>query len=152
VLPHPANGERLIGFKQPLNLNSLALKPSVGRTMWFGLKWTTMAPAHLHGALRILGLLCSHSAERTKERSRNWCNKGENDTILKLFRLSYFHPSAATESARKDKACIRTLSNHTWKAGVKAFWHWVTQGPPQALRSKELEVRHKFTKKQSDLI
>jgi len=39
----------------------------------------------------------------------------------------------------------------SWKAGVKDFWHWVAQGRPQAPRSKELEVRHKF-KRQSDLI
>jgi len=40
--------------------------------------------------------------------------------------------------------------NHTWKAGVKKFW---LTGLPQALlRSQELKVHYKFTKRQSDLI
>jgi len=80
--------------------------------MWF---WPNSFKNEHYGAgsltqrLTNYWLLCSHSVERTKKRSRNWCNKRENKTLLKLFRLSYFHPPVTTESPRKDKACIRTL-------------------------------------------
>ena len=112
MLPHPISGERLIGIKQSLYLNSLVglgnlsvaelvRSPFKKGPLWRQLTYT--APYEFLGC-------CVNTRCRTERSRGELMQQGRKFHPFNAFRLSYFHPSVATESSRKDKASIRTLN------------------------------------------